>query len=206
MTLRLAAAMALLLGATGVLGYLTIAGTGPFVTAEQRHLRMMKRRDTAPARTAPITFAEIGALPHGRFLAEYSAIERRGVSLDGYVQAMQNSSDGDIHLQITATDSVPTWPNAPFVSAEINPRWRQGSRAWQFGPLQAAFRPVGSGYHRWDRPARRARIHGWLLYDFEYDTPVTETIGRITGWEIHPVTGIDLWDEQAQRFVALARR
>lgn len=205
MTIRLAAAMALLLGATGVLGYLTIAGAGPFVDAQQRRLRAMKRRDSAPARTEPVTFAELSALPHGRPLAEYAAIERRGVSLEGYVQGMLNSSDGDIHLQITASDSVPTWPNAPFVTAEIDPRWRRSSHTWQFVPLQAAFRPVGSGYHRWDRRARRARIHGWLLYDFEYDTPVTETIGRVTGWEIHPVTGIDLWDEEARRFVALPR-
>jgi hypothetical protein len=203
--LRVAALMAMLLGAVGVTGYLTVAGTGPFASAEERHLRAMKRRLTAPARTEPITFAGIGALPHGRPLAEYSAIERRGVYLEGYVQAMLNSSDGDIHLQIGATEAVPTWPNIPFVTAEIDPRWRQNSRTWQFHPLQAALRPVGSGYSRWDRPARRARIHGWLLYDYEYDTPVTATIGRITGWEIHPVTAIELWDEEAQRFAALPR-
>jgi hypothetical protein len=203
--MRLAAILWLLMGATALVGYLTIAGEGPMASREARHLRAMKGRLAPPAAPAPITFAGLGALPHFHSMSEYEAIEGRGVTLEGYVQGMLNSSDGDVHLEVGETQAVPTWPNILYATAEIPERWRHGSASWQYESLAATFRPVGSGIHRWDQPARRVRLTGWLLYDFQYDAPQTQTVGRLTGWEIHPVTGIEVWDERAGRFVAYAR-
>ncbi|MBI1797334.1 MAG: hypothetical protein HY076_05805 [Candidatus Eisenbacteria bacterium] len=205
MTMRIAALLSLALGATGLAGFLTLAGIGPLASPEAHHLRAMKDRLEAPAALEPITFAVMGALPHGEAMSAYAPIERRGVTLEGYIEGMLTSSDGDIHLEVAATDSVPSWPNERYVTAEIPARWRRGSATWQFEPLAALFRPIGSGDTRWDRRARRVRLHGWLLYDVQYDTPHTMTIGRTTGWEIHPVTGIDVWDPASGRFTAYAR-
>ena len=50
------------------------------------------------------------------------------------------------------------------------------------------------------------RLSGWLLYDFQHDAPygseVVDRLGggtritrRLSGWEIHPVTRIEVYDE-----------
>jgi hypothetical protein len=205
MIMRIAALLSLLMGATGLLGYFTIAGEGPLASREARHLRAMKNRRTGPDAAAPITFAELGALPHFRPMSEYAPLEGRGVTLEGYVQGMLHSSDGDIHLEVAQAQRIPGWPSYLYATAEIPARWRSGSTRWQYERLAATFRPVGSGIHRWDQPARRVRLTGWLLYDFQYDAPRTSSAGRLTGWEVHPVTGIEVWDESAGRYVAYAR-
>jgi hypothetical protein len=205
MILRIAAALSLALGTIALLGFLTIAGRGPLASSEARHLSALKNRRVPPAQAVPITFADLGALPHGRPLAEYAPLEERGVALEGYVQGMLSASDGDVHLEVGDTEVPRSWPNYLYTTAEITAPWRQDSPTWQYERLVANFRPVGSGYRQWDRPARRVRLTGWLLYDFQYDTPTTATIGRLTGWEIHPVTRIELWDEARQEFVEYRR-
>jgi hypothetical protein len=58
------------------------------------------------------------------------------------------------------------------------------------------------------------RISGWLLYDFEYDAPYRTQrhalisgarSTRLTGWEIHPVTRIEVWDDSTRDFVEIPR-
>jgi hypothetical protein len=48
------------------------------------------------------------------------------------------------------------------------------------------------------------------MYDHAYDQPPSDwnlhySKARRTGWEIHPVTGIELWDDAARGWRELAR-
>lgn len=208
MIVRIAAGFALVLGVTALLGYLHLIGKGPFASLEARHLREMKDRDTTPSSFEPFTVDSFAALPHRLSVAEYSGIERRGVSLVGYVQNMLRASDGDIHLEIVPhPDSLRRFQN--YVTGEITPAFRRGSERWRFGPLAAALRPDLGTRTPWPGGPRRARFRGWLLFDFQYDDSLGLWHGkpspRVTGWEIHPVTGIDLWDDSLGRFVEYPR-
>jgi hypothetical protein len=209
--LRAASALALLAGAAILFGYLHWVGKTPFSTPEERHLRAMKDRVQAPDSIAPITFADFMALPYARPLAEYAALERRGVSLDGYVHVIGPSSDGDLYLYVTQ-ESHPRWSDVPRATTELTPSWRRGSRAWRFESLAATLRSHTRFSPPWPQAQRRARISGWLLYDFQYEPRDTRARRGIkpspilaTGWEIHPVTRIEVWDDATGRFTEVPR-
>ena len=209
MTLRLAAGLALLLGLAAVLGYLQLVGIAPGETPESRHLRAMKNRTSAPDSVAAWTMADFEKLPHRWPLADYAPLERRAVSLEGWVQRMIGASDGDVHLEVACAPRLPDGPDTLYVTAEITPAWRRGSRTWRWEPLLAQFRPNWGGATPWDWGPRRARVSGWLLYDWQYDgVPsgmLRERASRVTGWEIHPVTRIELWDEARGGYVEWPR-
>lgn len=214
MTPRVAAALSLLVGVAGFLGYLAWVGKGPFAQPEDRHLRRMKDRMETPAHVVPYALAEFAALPHTRPVAEYGPIEERGVSLEGYVQIMIASEDGDFHLNLTGTPPATVSSDTLTVTAEITPQWHRGSPRWRWERLAAAFRPPAWTDPPWPGGPRRVRISGWLLYDFEYDAPyraprpalVPGSRGhRLTGWEIHPVTRIEVWDDSLHDFVEIPR-
>jgi hypothetical protein len=216
-TLRLTAAAALVLAGLTVFAYLHLVGRGPFATPEARHLRAMKERTAVPARLETFTFADFAALPHGAARTRYAAIERRAVSLDGYVAGMIHASDGDVHLEISAVPRRPGDPDTLYVTAEITPAFRHGRPEWSYESLRQAFRPASGGPRPSDLPSTRVRVSGWLLYDFQYDgLPDTDPVRtlwnranpprhpgrarrsiwpRLTGWEIHPVTGVEVWDD-----------
>jgi hypothetical protein len=64
----------------------------------------------------------------------------------------------------------------------------------------ATLQPEFGATTPWEGGPRRTRISGWLLYDFQYDDSLGEWSGdfhppRATGWEIHPVTAIDIWSD-----------
>jgi hypothetical protein len=211
--LRLAAALAMLVGVIGLLGYLHLVGKGPFASPAARHLRSMKDRTEEADAVTPITFAEFAALPRGRPSAETAALERRGVTLTGWVQCMLRASDGDLHLEIAPRGAGPATPDTAYVTAEITPAWQRGSERWRFEPLLAALRPNAGGPAPWPQGPRRVRVAGWLLYDFpQEDTLPAPRRGssgtgdlRLSAWEIHPVSRIELWDEARGSFVELAR-
>jgi len=208
--MRLAAALALLLGAAALLAYLDFMGRGPFAGPTARHLRAMKDRRGAPTSVEAVTMADIAALPHRTPLSSYAAIEGRGVMAEGYVQRMMRALDDDVHLELAPAPRAPGGPDTTYISAEITPGWRAGSKRWSYGALEVAFRPNHGGVTAWDGGPRRMRVSGWLLYDYQYDAPPTpvqeRTVApRISGWEIHPVTRVELWDEDLGRFVELAR-
>ena len=205
MILRFAAALSLLLGVAGLLGFLVLIGKGPLASPAARHMRAMKDRVAAPDSLVDYVFADFSALPHHAPLAEYAALERRGVRLEGYVQRMLVASDGDIHLEVAAGPAGPDWPQDVYVTSEITPRWRRGSDAWVYDRLVAAVRPGIGGATPWDAGARRVRVSGWLLYDYPYDLPQGPAQKRLTGWEIHPVTRIELWDDSPGTFVDYRR-
>jgi hypothetical protein len=205
---RIAAGFAFVLGVTALMGYLHVLGKGPFASLEMRHLREMKERVGAPSSVTSCSFEDFAALPHRLSVAEYSAIERRGVSLEGYVQNMLRASDGDIHLEIVPRpDSARAFQM--YVTGEITPEFTRGSPRWRFEALAAELRPDRGARTPWTDGPRRARFRGWLLFDFQYDDSLglwtDRPAPRMTGWEIHPVTGIELWDDALARFVEYPR-
>jgi hypothetical protein len=170
----------------------------------------MKDRTTAPGSVDAVTLADVVALPHEAPLAAYASIEGRGVMAEGYVQRMMRALDDDIHLELAPTPRVPNGPDTTYLTAEITPGVRADSKRWSYGSLEVAFRPNHGGVTAWDQGPRRVRVSGWLLYDYQYDVPPTEeaqrtAAPRISGWEIHPVTRIELWDESLGHFVDLTR-
>jgi len=208
-TLRLTAALAVLLGLAALFGYLQIVGKAPWSTPEMRHLRAMKDRASAPDEVAPFTMAAFESLPHGQPLARFAPIERRGASFTGYVQRMLHAPDGDTHFELVPTPRLPGGPDTAYVTAELTPQWYEGSDSWSYPSLVAALKPNHGGETPWDSGPRRVRVSGWLLYDFQFDVRVNAGLiansGRVSGWEIHPVTRIELWSDSLQRFTDLAR-
>jgi len=198
-TFRVLAAATLALGAVALLGGLALLGKGPGVPRELRHLRAGKGRTAAPERYAPWTADSFVALPHGRPLEAYAPLERKGVSLAGWVQRTMLAGDGDLHLEIVATRRESGGPDTAYVTGEVTPQWRRPG-GWTNEGLVSLFRPNRGGVTPWPGGPRRVRVSGWLLYDYQYDrTPSSWSLlhaaPRLTGWEIHPVTRIEVWDD-----------
>jgi hypothetical protein len=213
MTLRIAAVAAVMLGVSLFVAYLHLIGRGPLSTAEDRHLREMKERITAPPSLAAYTLKDFERLPHGLPLAGFAALEQRGVSLEGYTQFANIAADGDYHLSLTDT-APPSLFNHRTVTAEVTPEFTRGSTRWSWERLAAELRPLSWLLPPWPGGPRRVRISGWLLYDFQYDAPFLPQRApiipapihrRLTGWEIHPVTRIEIWDEARGGFVDYPR-
>ena len=210
MTLRIAATLTLALGVTALLGFLHLLGIGPFASAEQRHMRAMKDRTEAPASPEPFRLSGFDSLPVLRPLAEYAAIERRGVVVEGYVKHMLREPDDDTFLEVMATPPTRATPMA-FVTAEITPQWHRGAGRWSFESLRAAFRAASwGGATPWPERARRVRLTGWLLNDYKYETRRPDLtrppdVPRVSGWEVHPVTKNEIWDDARAAFVEVPR-
>ena len=168
-------------------------------------MRAMKDRTEIPAAYAPITYAEMASLPHRPTLAERASIERRGVSLEGYVQVFGRAADGDFHIDV-APGLDPDGHLVPYATAEITPGLR-GSSSWRFERLVERFRPYRGGRTTWDLRPRRVRLSGWLMHDFPYEgsKPVFGYPPRVSQWEVHPVTKVEVWDEALARYDEVPR-
>jgi hypothetical protein len=202
--MRFAATVALILGAAGLLGYLHLVGKGPFASLAARHLRAMKDRSDPPTRVEAATMQEIRALPVNRSVAEYSGFERRAVTIEGYIQRIVRAPDNDHHLELVINPRAPGGPDTMYVTAEITPAFRGRSQRWSWDGLVAAFRVNHGGVTPWDGGPRRVRLTGWLLYDFRFDRLAPFRPERVSAWEVHPVTRIELWDDALARFVEYA--
>ena len=199
MTLRTLAALTLSLGAVTLLAGLALLGKGPEVPPELRHLRAGKARTKAPAKYAVWTSDSFVALPHGRPLGVYAPHERRGVSLECRVQRTLLAGDGDLHLELVGTPREPGGRDTAYVTAEVTPQWRRPG-GWTSEGLTAVMRPNRGAVTPFEGGPTRMRVSGWLLYDYQYDSQPTSwslqnLAPRLTGWEIHPVTRIEAWDE-----------
>jgi len=205
--LRLAAGLALVLGFGGFGGYLTLMGKTPFASEETRHLREMKDRTGVPATYERMTLADFAALPRSATLAEFSGIERRGVVIEGFLQRLIRASDGDVHFEVV--ESIPVDNKEPYVTCEVTTA--AGTvRRWSWQEMEWGLRPWRSpAMDIWNTQPRRARISGWLLDDFQHEKPpVSPGTGRdprVSAWEIHPVTAIEVWNEGTSRWEPLAR-
>ena len=210
MTSRVLAVLSLAVSAGVLVAALALLGESPGGPPEAAHLRRMKERDTAPRVTPPVTIADMLALPHGLPLDGRTRLESRGVSLEGWNQRMMPAGDGDVHLEIAPAPRFPESPDTVYVTAEVTPRWRLGAPGWSYERLVEAFRPNRGGATRWDAGPRRVRVSGWLLYDYQYDRrnsswALAHAPVRSTGWEIHPVTRIEIWDDARAAWAEVAR-
>jgi hypothetical protein len=202
--------LAFVAGAGALVFGLALLGRGIGLPEQTRHLRSMKDRAEAPGQVRDVTMDFFGALPHGAPMPVRAPLERQGVRMAGWVQLVLLSGDGDIHLELAEKPRTPSERDTVYVVAEITPSWRQQRRGWAYESLLVAFRPNRGGATAWDAGPRRVRLTGWLMYDHPYDKPASPWLlqfgkARRTGWEIHPVTGIELWDDTSQDWRELAR-
>ncbi len=210
MILRVCAALSLALGLATFLLYLGLVGKAPWSPPAMRHLRAMKDRASAPERYEALGAADFTALPHAVTLAERARLERRGVSFDGWVQRMLTAPDGDTHFELAPKPLAPGDPDTCYVTAEVSTQWWVGSARWSYESLVALLHPNRGGATAWDGGPRRARVSGWLMHDFQHDVipsswSLLHGAPRLTGWEIHPVTRIELWSDSLGRFVDVPR-
>lgn len=161
--------------------------TGPDVVPESEraaHLAEQKGRTENPPRLTTMRIAEVMVLPtfpraytHEQ-LAEFSAIEERGVTVTGFVTRLRRMADGDFHIQIAeARVGCLGRDTTDQLITELTPGIREVRPAYTFEALTP---PCGSDV--------AVRVSGWLMYD----SPHKEDSGRGTPWEVHPVTRIEV--------------
>ena len=205
MILRLTAALVFLAGLGAFSAYLHMLGELPTASTEAQHLREMKDRTTSPDSADATTYEAIAALPRNLSVGEYSGIELRAVTLEGYVQHMVRAADDDVHLELVSIPRLPGEGIVRYVTAEITPRWRRGSQRWRWPRLVELFHPNFGGTTPWASGTRRVRLTGWLLYDYEYESAPAPGRTRLASWELHPVTRIERWDDARAAFVEYPR-
>jgi hypothetical protein len=197
-------------GAVVLVGGLAMLGRAPGLAAETRHLREMKDRGEAPATLRDMTMDDFAALPHQPPMVERVRWESQGVRMVGWVQRILLSGDGDVHVELAEHRRTRLDRDTVYVVCEISIPWRHLRKSWAYDSLLVAFRPNSGGATEWEAGPRRVRISGWLLYDHPYDKlpsnwVLTREMTRRTGWEIHPVTGIELWEDATQSWTELSR-
>ncbi len=199
MILRVLAALALVLGLAALLLFRWRLDEGPFASAAGRHLRALKQRVELPAQVSPVSLTWFRALPRGLPPSRTAPLESRAVVMEGWVQRLQWAADGDVHLEI-ADRPPPPGGVTRYVTGEVTPAFRRRHPGWRYEALAAALRPNVGTRTPWPGGPRRARVTGWLLYDFQNDNPPSEEAvehraARVSGWEIHPVTRMEVWDD-----------
>jgi hypothetical protein len=208
--LRSLAVFVFALGAATLGVALVLLGRAPGLPEATRHLRAMKDRDDPPADVRTLTMADFAHLPPDLSLPRRAALEAHGVRMQGWIQRIVLSADGDLHLELVEKPRLPGGRDTAYVVAEITPPWRRQARAWAYESLLVAFRPNHGGPAAWEAGPRAVRLTGWLLFDPPYHHPVSTWLQlngapRRTGWEIHPVTRIELWDDAAAAWRELVR-
>jgi hypothetical protein len=177
-----------------VAGLWSLGGADPadVVPSVQRsaHLAAMKARADEPETLSPMTIATLFVLPRPpraytrAQLAEITVLEGRGVSVTGFVARVDPKRDGDFHVQITAQPPRRCLRHTASdqLITELTPQFQARRPAYTLDALRAL---CGT--------ATQVRISGWLLYDAPHD----RDWWRSTGWEVHPVTRIEVccWRE-----------
>ena len=170
----------------------------------------MKDRFSRPGSLFDYRMADFAALPHQAPFAERAALERQGVRMEGWVQRVLLSGDGDLHLELAEHRRTALDRDTVYVVGEITPQWRYRTRGWDYDSLLVAFRPEprrcvelargpGPRAHLGLaalRPPLRQAVNNWMLH--------REAV-RLTGWEIHPVTNIECWDDASLSWQELSR-
>ena len=210
MIARSVGVMVFVAGAATLVAALALVQRGIGLPEQTHHLRSMKDRIEPPQEVRDVDMDFFAGLPHQAPMPERVSLERQGVRMQGWVQAILLSGDGDVHLELVENRRLVDERDTTYVVAEITAPWRSQRHGWAYESLLVAFRPNHGGATSWDAGPRRVRLTGWLMYDHQYDKPPTEwklKFGRArrTGWEIHPVTGIERWDDAARGWRELAR-
>ncbi len=215
--------MALALGlALGVAALL--AGWRGYSIGKRLDLWRKKLRLHTPASYTPITVEEMIALQpgcpfHDRQVDEINRQEERSVVMEGYLVTVEQLADGktyahllrrgDIHLEIgPAPEFSPEGSSAERVICEVTVPafWDGGASNWNLeglAPLAGWVKDglIGHSYPGGTPGGAKVRISGDLLDDFVHCAGVGDS--RATAWEIHPITKIEVWNYNTNRFEPL---
>jgi hypothetical protein len=191
------------------------------------HYSVVKRLDLwrkklrlhTPASYSPMSLEEMINLQPGcpyeeNQVPEIDRLERRAVVVEGYLVRVEQLADGktyahllrrgDIHLEIaSAPDFHPAGSSAQRVICEVTVAFQWRRDRWNLeglAPLAGLVSDslISHSYPGGTPGGARVRLSGYLLDDFVHCAAVGET--RATAWEIHPVTKIEVWNENTRRF------
>jgi hypothetical protein len=103
--------------------------------------------------------------------------------------------DGDVHVHLQSMpcpQGCPKDHHAAQIVTEITPAFQPPTTGWSSAVLR-------------DRceHQRRVRLAGWLLHDFPHTGSHTR---RATMWEIHPVTRLEVWDDDHHAWQLIPER
>lgn len=197
--------VALLVAASGVAAFVLFVPhaacprAGAAMTSKVRAFSRLKNRDAAPRAEdfdAAVTLAEV--LRPGDDRARWA--ESRAAALEGYVVGVSPGGieaancysvvRRDTHVYLAAR---PDASERERVVVEVTPRVREAAARRGLDWSEEGLRRTLVG--------RRCRVEGWLLYDIEHDEESENTAPgragnwRASGWEIHPVTKIEIVGE-----------
>ncbi len=173
----------------------------------------LKNRYKLPEKFEPLTWSQALKLP----LSEDNAWQNKGISFVGYVKDVHyGGSNGescncrgkdksvlDIHIDIVRDPMDPKWQDLSFVG-EVTHR---GRLLAEKGLLSSN---VGTDWNQGNLRdkllGRWVRFSGWLFYDPDHlsggfrEDPQDQGVGgrnespnwRLSGWEIHPIMGIEV--------------
>jgi len=174
-------------------------------------LNRLKNRAAVPATFEPFDFYDFATLkiPAGagrkhrdhwpdvdRALVD--AQEKRAVQVVGYLIRVRleapespnchsdDPAQRDFHLWVTNSPSFDDDDSEGAVVVEVTPRIRSQHPSWSLTNL----RRLGMQHSP-------IRAGGWLMLDAEHPEQVGRT--RLTLWEIHPVTKIEVWSDERWR-------
>lgn len=214
---ELALALGLALGLAASLG-----GCRGYSFGKRLDLWRKKLRLHIPASYAPMTVPEMIALQPGcpfndSQVDDIDRQEARSVVMDGHLVSVEQLADGktyghlvrrgDIHLEIgPGPEFSPEGSSAQRVICEVTVAFQWRHERWNLEGLTPLAGWVSDGLIGHSYPGgtpggARVRISGDLLDDFVHCAAVGES--RATAWEIHPVTKIEVWNYNTNRFEPL---
>jgi hypothetical protein len=199
---------------------LTVVLAGCHYSVLQRlDLWRKKLRLGTPASYAPISVREMIDLQPGCPYDEsqdpdIDRMDRRAVVMEGYLVRVNQLADGktyahllrrgDIHLEIaSAPDFHSAGSSVLRVICEVTVPYQWRRQRWSLeglAPLAGLVSDslISHSYPGGTPGGARVRISGYLLDDFVHCANVDKT--RATAWEIHPVTRIEVWNEDQKKF------
>jgi len=202
-----------------VLGLAALLAGCHYSVIKRLDLWRKKLRLQTPASYRPMSIDEMIALQPGcpfqeSQVPEIDQLERRAVVVDGYLVRVEQLADGktyahllrrgDIHLEIaSAPDFHPAGSSALRVICEVTVAFQWRREHWNLeglAPLAGLVSDslIGHSYPGGTPGGARVRLSGYLLDDFVHCAAVGES--RATAWEIHPVTKVEVWNEDKKKF------
>jgi len=163
------------------------------------YLVVQKQRTTLPAAYEPWMWADFLALPtvpRAYRASDWATVQgytARAISLEGYIAEAYRWRDGDVHVHLRAAPSAYCFPGGARqaqIVTEVTPAFQPPRTRWSAAVLRELC-----------EQQVRVRLSGWLLHDFEHAEPTSAW--RVSAWEIHPVTAIEVWEEARQAWQPL---